>query len=92
MTLVVSISEFRQHIAEYIAKVQAGHKVILRDEKKDMEVVELSRRNSFDPLTYGKALEQAAGVFTAKNHPEWKTKKDVINWLQKERKKSERVF
>ena len=46
MTLVVSISEFRQHIAEYIAKVQAGHKVILRDEKKDMEVVIQERKES----------------------------------------------
>ena len=92
MTIVVSISQFRQRVADYIEKAKEGHTVILRDEKKDEEVVQLVSRKEFDPDSFGRALKNASGVFTAENHPEWRTKKDVVNWLTKERLKSDRKF
>jgi len=92
MTIVVSISQFRQHIADYIEKARAGNIVILQDEKKGQEVIQLIGKKSFNPETFGKALSAASGVLTAENHPEWKTKKDVVKWLETERKAADRNF
>lgn len=92
MTLTVSISQFRQNIADYIAKAAAGHKVIVKDEKKDQEIVELVGKKQFDPQAFEKSLSAAAGIFTEDNHPEWKTKKDVVNWVRKSRKSADRKF
>ena len=90
MTIIVPISQFRQHIATYIEKAKAGHTVILKDGKKDQQLVQLVAKKKFDPDAFGKALKAAAGVFSAKNHPEWKTKRDVIKWVEQSRKASER--
>lgn len=49
-------------------------------------------KKKFNPITFGKALKQATGVFTAQNHPEWQTKKDVIKWLEKTRLDADRNF
>lgn len=92
MTIVVSISQFRQHIAEYIAKAKEGHAVIIKDKKKDQKIVELVGKKHFNPKTFGQALKNAAGIFTAENHPEWTTKQEVINWVQKGRKAADRNF
>ena len=92
MTITVSISQFRQNIADYIEKVKAGNTVILQDEKKDQEVAQLVGKKKFNPQTFGNALKMATGIFTVQNHPEWKTKKNVINWVEKGRKSSDRSF
>ena len=92
MTITVSISQFRQNISKYIEQAQAGHIIVLRDKKKDETVAELTGKKKFDPIAFGKALKAAAGTFTAKNHPEWRTKKDVIRWVAKERKAADRTF
>lgn len=92
MTLTVSISELRNNLAQYLESVANGDNLLIRDEKKNRLVAELIAKKEFDPDRFGKALQSAAGVFTAKNHPEWVTKKDVIRWLRKTRKASERHF
>lgn len=92
MTIIVSISQFRKRIADYIDKAQDGHTVILKDEKKDQEVVKLVGKKKFDPKAFQKALHEATGIFTEENHPEWKTQKDVTKWLEKERLSSDRTF
>lgn len=92
MTFTVSISQFRQNIAEYITKVKEGHTVVLKDEKQGEEIVQLKSVKKFNPQTFGKALEAAAGIFTAEAHPEWKTKKDVTRWLAHTRKSANRKF
>ena len=92
MNVVVSISQFRQNIASYIDKAKKGDTVILKDEKKGQQVVQLIGKKKFDPDAFGKALKAAAGVFSAKNHPEWRTKSDVIKWVQQERKAADRSF
>ncbi|MBI4096105.1 MAG: hypothetical protein HY425_00115 [Candidatus Levybacteria bacterium] len=92
MTLTVSVSQFRQHLSDYIAKAKDGYTVILKDEKKNEEIVQLLPRKKFDPEAFEKSLDRAAGVFTAENHPEWATKKDVVNWLKKTRKNFDRKF
>lgn len=55
-------------------------------------VVKVVGKKKFDPEGFGRALSSAAGVFTAKNHPEWRTKKDVIKWLEESRAHEERTF
>ena len=92
MNITVSISEFRQNISEYLAKARAGDTIILKDDKKNEEVAEIVGSKKWDPIAFRKALHEAAGVFTAKNHPEWRTKRDVIRWVEKSRKDAERKF
>ena len=92
MNVVVSISQFRQNIASYIERAKKGDTVILKDEKKDQQVVQIVGRKKFDPVAFGKALKAASGVFSAKNHPEWRTKSDVVKWVEQTRKASERYF
>lgn len=92
MIINVSISQFRQNLADYIAKVTAGHTVILENEKKDQQIIQLVGKKKFNPDTFGKALKEAIGIFTAQNHPEWQTKEDVIKWVEKGRLASDRNF
>lgn len=92
MTLTVSIGKFRQNIADYITKVKEGHIIILKDEKKGQEIGQIIGKKKFDPYAFGQALEDATGIFTAKNHPEWKTKGDVIGWVNQGRQSSDRTF
>jgi len=92
MTIIVSINQFRQNMADYIAKAKKGYTVILKDEKKDEQLIELVKKRNFNPETFGKALESVVGVFTAENHPEWQTKQDVLNWVKQQRSEADRNF
>ena len=92
MNVVVSISQFRQNIASYIEKAKKGDTVILKDEKRDQQVIQIVGKKKFDPEAFGKALKAAAGIFSAKNHPEWKTEGDVIKWVERGRKAADRTF
>lgn len=92
MTITVSISEFRQNIAEYLNQVESGHTILLKDNKRGKTVAQVLRKKTFDPQSFGRTLKAAAGVFTAEQHPEWRTKQDVIRWVQEGRKKAERAF
>lgn len=92
MTITVSISQFRQHIADYIAKAKDGYTVILEDEKKGYQIAQIIGKKEFNPETFGKSLNSAAGIFTAENHPEWSSKEEVIKWVQQERKAADRNF
>ena len=92
MTLTVSISEFRNNLAQYLERVAKGDNLLVRDEKKDISVAQITPVQSFDPEAFQRALEAAAGSITAKNHPEWRTKKDIVKWLERERKAAQRHF
>lgn len=92
MTITVSISQFRQNISDYLSRVQMGNTIILKDEKRGEEIAQIVGKKKFDLTTFKTALHKAAGTFTAKNHPEWRTKRDVIRWVEKERKAADRTF
>ncbi|KKR33473.1 MAG: hypothetical protein UT63_C0016G0012 [Candidatus Gottesmanbacteria bacterium GW2011_GWC2_39_8] len=92
MTITVSISDFRQHISDYLARVKAGDTVVLKDEKKNENVAKIVGQKQFDPKRFWKALKKASGTFTAKNHPEWRTKRDVIRWVEQGRAAADRTF
>jgi len=92
MTLTVSISEFRNNLSDYLNKVSTGTRLLIKDEKKNKLLAEVVGKKEFDPEAYERAMRKAAGVFTAEKHPEWRTKKDVINWLRQSRLADERHF
>ena len=92
MTLTVSVSEFRNNISEYLDMAASGTRVLIRDGKKDKTIAEVASSKSFDPVAFEKALDKTAGVFTAENHPEWQTKKDINKWLRETRKNFDRKF
>lgn len=90
MTLTVPISEFRNNISDYLNKVSGGARLIIKDEKKDKLIAEVIGKKEFDPVAFEKAVRKAAGVFTAKNHPEWVTRAKISKWLEKTRLANQR--
>jgi len=92
MTIIISISQFRQNVSDYLQKVQQGHRVTLRDAKRDEIVASIVPEKRFDPEAYKAMLDRVAGTFSAKNHPEWRTKRQVIRWVEKSRAAAERTF
>ena len=92
MTITVSISEFRNNISDYLARARAGDRIVLKDEKKDEEIAEVVGKKKWDPEAFERALRKVAGTFTAKRHPEWRTKRQVIAWVNKSRREAERTF
>lgn len=92
MTLTVSVSQFRQHIAEFLAKAEAGNLVIVKDERRDQQVAQLSGKKGFNSDAFGKALKEASGILTPEHHPEWKKERDVIKWVKQGRLSADRHF
>lgn len=92
MTISVSVSDLRSNMSSYLERVLRGTRVLIRDEKRDVSIAQITRTFLFDTHMYEKALKKAAGIFTAKNHPEWKTKMNVIHWVTKNRLSDERSF
>lgn len=92
MTITVSISEFRQNIADYLLRNRDGHTITIKDEKRGEIIADVIPRKKFDPIAFKKALHEAAGIFTAKNHPEWRTKRQVIQWVERGRAAADRTF
>ncbi len=95
--MTVSIGDFRNNLADYLDRVRLGDKIILRDEKKNRIVAEVATITSgHDQKAYYKnsraMLAKVAGIFTAKNHPEWENISKVDLWLRQTRKQSERSF
>ena len=92
MTIIVSLNQFRQNMADYIAKAKEGHEIILEDEKKGQQIAELKGKKQFSPATFEKALKAATGIFTAENHPEWTTKENIVKWVEQGRAATDRNF
>lgn len=96
MTWTVSISDFRNDLAEYLVRVQKGDELLIKDDKKDKEIVRVVPIEKFSQKQYAAdyraMLKQVAGTFTAKRHPEWATKKKVEKWLRETRMNAERSF
>lgn len=90
MTITVSVTDLRNNISDYLDRVAKGTRLLVRDEKKKKTIAQITQTHIFNKDSYEKALRKAAGIFTAKNHPEWRTEKDVRNWLIKSRLSSDR--
>jgi len=95
MTWTVSISDFRNNLSDYLEKVRLGDDLVIKDEKKNEEIVEVKSKK-FDQKKYAKdyakMLQRVAGTFSAKNHPEWATIEKTEKWLRESRLADERKF
>lgn len=95
MTWTVSIGDFRSNLSDYLLKVQLGHTVVLKDEKREKMVARLVPEKKFDQKKYHqdyvKMLGSLKGI-SAKNHPEWATRESVEKWLRESRLADERTF
>ncbi len=92
MTVIVSISELRNNFASYLDKVVKGTRVVIRDKKKGASIAQITHTSSFDKNGYEKTLRKSAGILSDKNHPEWRTKTNVSQWVEKSRLSDERKF
>lgn len=92
MTLTVSVSELRGNISQYLDRVTNGARLLVRDEKRDLTIAQITKTSLFDKNTYEAVLKKAAGIFTAENHPEWETKSKVEDWITSNRLQDERAF
>lgn len=63
MNLTVSVSDFRDHLSDYLELLQAGEKVVIKDARKDKPIVELtsSKPKEFDWDLYMKQVKKLAG-------------------------------
>jgi len=92
MTDIVSITELRSNISTYLGRAVRGGRVLIRDEKRQQTIAQITPVHSFDKLVYERAVKKAVGVFSAQAHPEWRTRTGVVRWLQKSRVDDERTF
>lgn len=95
MTVTVSISDFRDDISGYLERIKRGDFVVIRDEKKGVNVAEVTAVKKFDQKKYAadykKMLRSLKGI-RAKDHPEWATQAKVEKWLRQTRMNAERSF
>lgn len=92
MTITVSVSQFRQNISDYLMQAQAGHTIILRDDKKKRDIAQVVGKKQFNPQRFWATMKRVSGTFSAKDHPEWATPQKISQWLHKTRKAGERHF
>jgi len=92
MHITVSVSELRNNISSYLERVVKGTRVLIRDEKRDKTIAQITQTHAFDKNIYEKVLKRAAGVFSLENHPEWSTTSKVTSWVRKNRLLDERSF
>jgi hypothetical protein len=69
-----------------------GTRVVVRDEKRGITIAEIIHASSFDKNAYEKTLRKVAGIFSAENHPEWNTQRNISNWVTENRLSDERAF
>lgn len=92
MPLTVSVSQLRNNLSDYLGKARNGTSVLVRDEKKDVIIAEISQTSNFNKDAYERVLKKSAGILSESNHPEWKTQQKVIDWLTNSRQSDERNF
>ena len=92
MTLTVSVTELRNNISQYLERAMKGTRVLIRDEKRDITIAQITQTSFFDKDMYEKVLRKASGVFSAENHPEWSTQANLTDWVTNSRLLDERTF
>lgn len=92
MILTVSVSELRSNISQYLDRVMQGTRVLIRDEKRGKDIAQITQAFSFNKSDYERVLRKAVGIFSEENHPEWASKSQVIDWVNKSRLSDDRSF
>lgn len=92
MTITVSVSDFRNNVFDHLSMASRGGRVVIQDKKRKKIIATLIGERESEVREYQSMLKRVAGVFTAKNHPEWATRAKVDRWLRKVRLSSNRNF
>jgi antitoxin (DNA-binding transcriptional repressor) of toxin-antitoxin stability system len=92
MILNVSVSELRGNFSQYLERVSRGSRVLIRDEKRNVTIAQISQVIPFDKDSYEKVLRKVSGTLKSESHPEWNTKEDIIDWVRKNRLSNDREF
>lgn len=92
MTITASVTQLRDNMAWYMDSVSKGTSVLVKDEKRGVELARITSTKRHNKVAYENTLRKVAGVFSDERHREWKTKEDVIDWVNKSRRDSERSF
>lgn len=90
--MLVSVSDFRSDIADYLQLASQGKTVIVSDEKRGIRLAKLVGERQFDSSAYRAMLRRVAGTFAAARHPEWSTPAKLENWLRASRLAADRKF
>lgn len=75
MNTIISVSDFRNNLTNYLELLQTGNKVVIKNAKKDKTVVELmsSAPPEFDWDAYLEKVKKMAGSnFLAGDEQDWK--------------------
>jgi antitoxin (DNA-binding transcriptional repressor) of toxin-antitoxin stability system len=84
----VNVTDLRDNLADWIDLVRyKGESLNIMRRGK---VVALMLPKQRDEDNYAKVVKKAAGVFSAEKHPEWSGLDDIVKWVNKGRKLSER--
>lgn len=89
---LVSISDFRSGIADYLQLAAQGTTVIVSDKKRRVRLAKLVGERQFDSSAYRAMLRRVAGAFAAARHPEWSTPAKLAGWLRAGRLADDRKF
>ena len=92
MIIKKSVSDIRKNLASYLEKVSAGATLYVKDEKRGIEIAQITSVKTFNKNMYKDVLSKSAGVFDDTKHPEWSSLKNVIGWVNKNRISAERKF
>lgn len=90
MTWTVSVGDLRNNLADYLERVRQGDNLVIKDERKNEDIAQITAKKQFDSEAFLKALDQFAGSVSAKDHPEWATRNKIDRWLRAVRRASDR--
>lgn len=93
MTQIVSVADFRNDISKYLSLISKGDVVIIKDNKKNIEIAQVTGTKTWNPEAYRAMLKRmVANPISAKDHPEWATRSKLEKWLRSSRLADERNF
>lgn len=75
MNIVVSVSDFRNNLVDYLQLLHEGKRIVIKDARKDKLILELtaSKPSSFDWDSYIREVKKLAGSnFLAGDEADWK--------------------
>lgn len=90
--MLVSVSDFRSGISDYLRLASQGKTVIVSDEKRGIRLAKLVGEKQFDSSAYRAMLHRVAGALDTARHPQWSTSAKLENWLRVGRLADERKF
>ena len=87
-TTMINVTDLRNNLADYLDLVRFK-KQALNISRRGKVIAQITHKTQ-SKENYSKAVKMAANTFSIKNHSEWKSINNIVKWVNKGRKKSER--